>query len=159
MLNPDASFYRRLFDVCTKLMETIQFNPQPVIVQVHGMPTVANCQMVATCDLAVTSEEVRFATPGVKIGLLQGRGRFGREGDCWLGLQRMAILAKKRRIVDREKIMHDQAESVSKHPKKVCEYQGRLLNLGVVRKLRTLNDPRIPRLQPYGVSSSFPSFL
>jgi enoyl-CoA hydratase/carnithine racemase len=31
--------------------------------------TAAGCQLVATCDLAVASEEARFATPGVKIGL------------------------------------------------------------------------------------------
>ncbi|MDN4594687.1 enoyl-CoA hydratase [Polycladomyces subterraneus] len=69
MVDRDASFYRRLFDVCTELMETIQSIPQPVIAQVHGMATAAGCQLVATCDLAVASEEARFATPGVKIGL------------------------------------------------------------------------------------------
>jgi enoyl-CoA hydratase/carnithine racemase len=69
MVDRDVSFYRRLFDVCTNLMETIQSIPQPVIAQVHGMATAAGCQLVATCDLAVASEEARFATPGVKIGL------------------------------------------------------------------------------------------
>jgi enoyl-CoA hydratase/carnithine racemase len=43
MLDRDTSFYRRLFDVCTKLMETIQSILQPVIAQVHGMPTAADC--------------------------------------------------------------------------------------------------------------------
>ncbi|MER3467115.1 MAG: enoyl-CoA hydratase [Thermoflexus sp.] len=62
-------FYRYVFDVCTTLMETIQSIPQPVIAQVHGMATAAGCQLVATCDLAVASEDARFATPGVKIGL------------------------------------------------------------------------------------------
>ncbi|MFS8515008.1 MAG: enoyl-CoA hydratase-related protein, partial [Planifilum fulgidum] len=69
MVDRDITFYRRLFDVCTELMETIQAIPQPVIAQVHGMATAAGCQLVATCDLAVASEEARFATPGVKIGL------------------------------------------------------------------------------------------
>ena len=69
MVDRDISFYRHLFDVCTELMETIQAIPQPVIAQVHGMATAAGCQLVATCDLAVASEEARFATPGVKIGL------------------------------------------------------------------------------------------
>jgi enoyl-CoA hydratase/carnithine racemase len=69
MVDRDISFYRRLFDVCTELMETIQAIPQPVIAQVHGMATAAGCQLVATSDLAVASEEARFATPGVKIGL------------------------------------------------------------------------------------------
>src|ERR671937_297602 len=69
MMDRDAAFYQRLFDVCTELMETIQSIPQPVIAQVHGMATAAGCQLVATCDLAVAAEDARFATPGVKIGL------------------------------------------------------------------------------------------
>lgn len=69
MVNQDIAFYRHLFDVCTEMMETIQAIPQPVIAQVHGVATAAGCQLVASCDLAVASEEARFATPGVKIGL------------------------------------------------------------------------------------------
>jgi enoyl-CoA hydratase/carnithine racemase len=61
--------YRRVFDVCTILMQTIQTIPQPVIARVHGIATAAGCQLVATCDLAVASEAAAFATPGVKIGL------------------------------------------------------------------------------------------
>jgi enoyl-CoA hydratase/carnithine racemase len=40
-----------------------------VIARVHGLATAAGCQLVASCDLAVASEEAAFATPGVKIGL------------------------------------------------------------------------------------------
>ena len=69
MVGRDAEFYDRLFDVCTALMETIHRVPQPVIAKVHGIATAAGCQLVASCDLAVTAEETRFATPGVKIGL------------------------------------------------------------------------------------------
>jgi enoyl-CoA hydratase/carnithine racemase len=61
--------YRRLFDVCTELMTKIQSIPQPVIAQVQGIATAAGCQLVATCDLAIASEQATFATPGVKIGL------------------------------------------------------------------------------------------
>jgi len=61
--------YRQIFDVCTVLMQTIQSIPQPVIAQVHAMATAAGCQLVATCDLAIASENAAFATPGVKIGL------------------------------------------------------------------------------------------
>ena len=43
--------------------------PQPVIAQVHGIATAAGCQLVAACDLAIASEDARFATPGVRIGL------------------------------------------------------------------------------------------
>ena len=61
--------YRRLFDVCTELMTKIQSIPQPVIAQVQGVATAAGCQLVATCDLAIASDQAAFATPGVKIGL------------------------------------------------------------------------------------------
>jgi enoyl-CoA hydratase/carnithine racemase len=60
---------QEVFDVCTRMMETIQRVPQPVIAAVQGIATAAGCQLVATCDLAIASEEARFATPGVKIGL------------------------------------------------------------------------------------------
>ncbi len=69
MVGRDPAFYRHLFDVCCELMETIQAIPQPVIAQVHGIATAAGCQLAATCDLVVASEDARFATPGVKIGL------------------------------------------------------------------------------------------
>jgi enoyl-CoA hydratase/carnithine racemase len=61
--------YRRTFDLCTELMNTIHRIPQPVIAQVDGIATAAGCQLVAACDLAVASENASFATPGVKIGL------------------------------------------------------------------------------------------
>ena len=58
-----------IFDVCVELMQTIQSIPQPVIAEVATIATAAGCQLVATCDLAIASEEARFATPGVRIGL------------------------------------------------------------------------------------------
>ncbi len=69
MVGRDPNFYRHLFDVCCELMQTIQAIPQPVIAQVHGVATAAGCQLAATCDLVVASEDARFACPGVKIGL------------------------------------------------------------------------------------------
>ena len=61
--------YREIFDVCTELMTCLQRIPQPVIAEVQGVATAAGCQLVASCDLAIASEEAWFATPGVKIGL------------------------------------------------------------------------------------------
>lgn len=69
MIGQTPDYYRHVFDVCTRMMETIQSIPQPVIAQVHGTATAAGCQLVATCDLAVAAETTKFATPGVKIGL------------------------------------------------------------------------------------------
>ena len=69
MIGRDPETYRHIFDACCELMETVQSIPQPVIAQVHATATAAGCQLVATCDLVVASEEARFATPGVRIGL------------------------------------------------------------------------------------------
>lgn len=60
---------RALFDQCSKVMVALTRLPQPVIARVHGIATAAGCQLVAACDLAVASEEVRFATSGIKYGL------------------------------------------------------------------------------------------
>jgi enoyl-CoA hydratase/carnithine racemase len=69
MVGRTVGDYRRLFDVCTELMTKIQSIPQPVIAQVQGIATAAGCQLVATCDLAIASDQAAFGTPGVKIGL------------------------------------------------------------------------------------------
>jgi enoyl-CoA hydratase/carnithine racemase len=69
MTGRDINEYRQVFDVCTELMTRVQSIPQPVIAEVQGIATAAGCQLVATCDLAVASEQAAFATPGVKIGL------------------------------------------------------------------------------------------
>ena len=69
MSGRDINEYRRIFDVCTRLMQTLQSIPQPVIAEVQGIATAAGCQLVATCDLAIAGEEAAFATPGVRIGL------------------------------------------------------------------------------------------
>ena len=69
MTGRDINEYRRIFDVCSELMQKVQSIPQPVIAEVQGIATAAGCQLVATCDLAIAAEEAAFATPGVKIGL------------------------------------------------------------------------------------------
>jgi enoyl-CoA hydratase/carnithine racemase len=60
---------RDIFSVCTEMMQTIQAIPQPVIAAVHGIATAAGCQLVATCDLAICTDETRFATSGIRYGL------------------------------------------------------------------------------------------
>jgi enoyl-CoA hydratase/carnithine racemase len=60
---------RQLFATCTKLMETMQSIPQPVVARVHALATGAGCQLVATADLAVASDQATFCTPGGKGGL------------------------------------------------------------------------------------------
>lgn len=69
MVGQEHAFYHHLFEVCTNLMEQIQTIPQPVIAQVHGAAIAAGCQLVASCDLAIATDDTRFSTPGIKIGL------------------------------------------------------------------------------------------
>jgi len=69
MVDRTEGDYREIFLTCTELMETVQRVPVPVIAEVQGLATAAGCQLVASCDLVVASEEAAFATPGVKIGL------------------------------------------------------------------------------------------
>ncbi|MEO0917944.1 MAG: enoyl-CoA hydratase [Pseudomonadota bacterium] len=69
--DPDGGFqyFQDLFATCSAMMLKIVRLPQPVIAEVSGIATAAGCQLVATCDLAVASDEARFATSGVNIGL------------------------------------------------------------------------------------------
>src|SRR5713226_8288794 len=60
---------RDIFAVCNRLMATIQSVPVPVIAAPHGIATAAGCQLVAQCDLAIASDDCRFATSGVRYGL------------------------------------------------------------------------------------------
>ena len=61
--------YYKLFDLCSELMINIVNNSKPVIAKVHGAAFAAGCQLVATCDLAFSTNEAIFSTPGVNIGL------------------------------------------------------------------------------------------
>ena len=61
--------YNKLFKLCSKLMMSIVECKKPVIAKVHGAAFAAGCQLVASCDLAVSSNDAIFATPGVNIGL------------------------------------------------------------------------------------------
>ena len=60
---------QELFAICERMMTLIQQIPQVVIAQVQGIATAAGCQLVASCDLAVASNQASFQTPGGKGGL------------------------------------------------------------------------------------------
>jgi enoyl-CoA hydratase/carnithine racemase len=64
----DLPAVRSLLRTCTELMTLIQQIPQPVVARVHGLATAAGCQLVASTDLAVASENAGFAAPGGKGG-------------------------------------------------------------------------------------------
>ena len=61
--------YQKLFNLCSKLMIQIVESRKPVIAKVHGAAFAAGCQLVASCDLAYSTNSALFATPGVNIGL------------------------------------------------------------------------------------------
>ncbi len=61
--------YQKLFNLCSKLMLLIVEGRKPVIAKVHGAAYAAGCQLVASCDLAFSSRDALFSTPGVNIGL------------------------------------------------------------------------------------------
>ena len=63
------SKYLKLFNLCSKLMLQIVEGKKPVIAKVHGAAYAAGCQLVASCDLAYSTNDAMFATPGVNIGL------------------------------------------------------------------------------------------
>jgi enoyl-CoA hydratase/carnithine racemase len=64
----DLPAVRSLLTTCTELMTLMQQVPQPVVARVHGLATAAGCQLVASADLAVASENAGFAAPGGKGG-------------------------------------------------------------------------------------------
>ncbi len=63
------SKYLKLFNLCSKLMLQIVEGRKPVIAKVHGAAYAAGCQLATSCDLAYSTKDATFATPGVNIGL------------------------------------------------------------------------------------------
>ncbi|HML09908.1 MAG TPA: enoyl-CoA hydratase [Stellaceae bacterium] len=67
--DPGREAYARIFERCSDMMQKIVRLKKPVIAEVHGIATAAGCQLVASCDLAVASEDATFATSGINVGL------------------------------------------------------------------------------------------
>jgi enoyl-CoA hydratase/carnithine racemase len=63
------AFFEQTMAACATLMQAIVRCPKPVIAEVDGVATAAGCQLVASCDLAIATDQASFATPGVNIGL------------------------------------------------------------------------------------------
>ena len=66
---PRKAYYDQLFAQCSDVMKSITRLPQPVIARVHGIATAAGCQLVAQCDLAIASDQAKFAVSGINVGL------------------------------------------------------------------------------------------
>ena len=65
----NRSNHLKLFNLCSTLMLQIVEGNKPVIAKIHGAAFAAGCQLVASCDLAYSTKDALFATPGVNIGL------------------------------------------------------------------------------------------
>lgn len=63
------AYFKKIMFMCSNVMQAIVNHPKPVIAKVQGMATAAGCQLVASCDLAIASDNSKFCTPGVNIGL------------------------------------------------------------------------------------------
>ncbi|MFN3724388.1 MAG: enoyl-CoA hydratase [Paracoccaceae bacterium] len=64
-----AAYFADLFQRCAAVMQAIVALPQPVIAEVHAIAAAAGCQLVASCDMVVASEQAKFGVNGVNIGL------------------------------------------------------------------------------------------
>jgi enoyl-CoA hydratase/carnithine racemase len=69
MSGTSPAFVREMFSACSAMMQKIAALPVPVIAEVNGMATAAGCQLVAQCDLAVSSSAAKFAVSGINLGL------------------------------------------------------------------------------------------
>ncbi|WP_088342863.1 MULTISPECIES: enoyl-CoA hydratase [Rhodomicrobium] len=112
------AFFDGLMRLCSGVMQFVMMSPKPVIAAIDGIAMAAGCQLVASCDLAVASEESQFATPGVNIGLFCSTPmvalsrNIGRKhamemlllGEM-IGAQRAAEMGLVNRVVPRERVL------------------------------------------------------
>jgi enoyl-CoA hydratase/carnithine racemase len=63
------AYFAKIMTMCSELMQAIVNCSKPVIAEVDGVATAAGCQLVASCDMAISSNKAKFSTPGVHIGL------------------------------------------------------------------------------------------
>src|SRR3954447_26896389 len=63
------AYFQQIMTTCSAMMQQIVNLPQPVIAAVQGVASAAGCQLVASCQLPVASEQARFTRPGHESGL------------------------------------------------------------------------------------------
>ncbi len=63
------AFFEETFAMCSRLMQSIVRHPKPVVAEVDGIATAAGCQLVASCDLAIASDQATFGVNGINVGL------------------------------------------------------------------------------------------
>lgn len=60
---------RQILRDCSRMMLGIVHSPKAIIASVQATATAAGCQLVSACDMAIASDEAKFCTPGVSIGI------------------------------------------------------------------------------------------
>ncbi len=63
------AYFHQAMSNSSDLMKKIVKHRLPVIADIRGIAAAAGCQLAASCDLAIASEDAQFITPGVNIGL------------------------------------------------------------------------------------------
>lgn len=63
-MDKGPKLHRQVFEKATELMLEIINSPVPVIAKVNGLSAAAGCQLVACCDLVVSTKNSTFSTPG-----------------------------------------------------------------------------------------------
>ena len=63
------AYFGQIMNACSAMMLAVVHLPKPVVAAVQGIATAAGCQLVAGSDLAVATENARFATSGINVGL------------------------------------------------------------------------------------------
>ena len=66
---PELEYYQTLFARCSDFMQSLVALPVPVLARVQGLATAAGCQLVATCDMAISVDTAKFGVSGVNLGL------------------------------------------------------------------------------------------
>ena len=66
LVGKSLSFYNKVFEVCTNMMNTIQKIPQPVIAQVHGYCLAGGTELAQSCDLVYVADNAKIGYPVVR---------------------------------------------------------------------------------------------
>ena len=79
------AYFDETFATCSKMMQSIVRHPKPVIAEVDGIATAAGCQLVASCDLAIASDQATFGVNGIDVGPRSGTETQACDGDAFDG--------------------------------------------------------------------------
>jgi enoyl-CoA hydratase/carnithine racemase len=63
------AYFEETFAACSRMMQSIVGHSKPVIAEIDGVATAAGCQLVASCDLAIASDQATFGVNGINVGL------------------------------------------------------------------------------------------